>query len=76
MPRLEYYMGDLYPQMGNMSTRLESVPLPADQAAITQDDQDALVANYPVNVTSTQMNSHYFGLVIICAVILMLGVRL
>jgi hypothetical protein len=77
MPRLSYWMGDLYPNLGSYNdTTAQTVPIPADVAAIDQDDQDGVITAAPPNVTQTHMSNHYFGLLIVCAVILLLGIRL
>lgn len=76
MPRLSYWMGDLYPNLGNYNdTTAQTVPIPADVAAIDQDNYDGAIANVPANVTQTHMSNHYFGLMIIAATILLLGIR-
>jgi hypothetical protein len=77
MPRLSYWMGDLYPNIGNYNnTTAQTVPLPSDVSAMDQDNYDGAIQNVPPNVTSQHMSSHYFGLLIICATILLLGIRL
>ena len=77
MPRLSYWMGDLYPNLGSYNnTGAQTVPIPADVAAMDQDDYNGAIVNVPPNVTSNHMQSHYFGLLIICATILLLGIRL
>jgi hypothetical protein len=77
MPRLSYWMGDLYPNLGSYNnTTAQTVPIPADVAAIDADDYDGAIVNVPANVTQTHMSNHYFGLLIVCAVILLLGIRI
>jgi hypothetical protein len=77
MPRLSYWMGDLYPNLGQYNdTTAQTVPLPQDVAAMDADDYDGALIKVPSNVTGNHMNSHYFGLLIICATILLLGIRL
>lgn len=77
MARLSYWMGDLYPNLGSYNnTTAQTVPIPADVAAVDQDNYDGALQNVAPNVTSNHMSSHYFGLLIICATILLLGIRL
>jgi hypothetical protein len=77
MPRLSYWMGDLYPNVGQYNdTTAQTVPAPSDVAAMDADDYDGAIQNVPTNVTGNHMQSHYFGLLIICATILLLGIRL
>jgi len=70
-------MGDLYPNLGSYNdTTAQTVPIPADVAAIDQDDYNGAIVNVPSNVTQTHMSNHYFGLLIIAATILLLGIRI
>lgn len=77
MPRLQYFMGDLYPNLGSYNdTTAQTIPLPSDVSAIDQNDQAGwAAAATPANVGSVHMNSHYFGLLIIVGTILLLGIR-
>lgn len=79
MARLSYFMGDLYPNLGNYNdTTSQTVPIPQDVAAIDQDQASWMagqIAPDP-NVSKQDMNNHYWGLLIIVATILMLGIRL
>jgi hypothetical protein len=78
MPRLNYFMGDLYPNLGNYNdTTAQTVPLPQDLIAIDQDNQSyAAAQNVPdPNINSKHMSNHYWGLLIIAATILILGIR-
>jgi hypothetical protein len=79
MARLSYFMGDLYPNLGNYNdTTSQTVPLPQDVAAIDQ-DPSTWSAGQKVpdpNVSGNDMKNHYWGLMIIVATILMLGIRL
>lgn len=79
MPRLSYFMGDLYPNLGNYNdTTSQTVPLAVDVMALEQDNQvqAAVQAAPDPNVNATHMSNHYFGLLIIAATILLLGVRM
>lgn len=75
--RLTYYMGDLYPNLGNYNdTTATTIPLPQDVAAIDKANFDGVIQNVQPDVSQVHMNSHYFGLIIIAASILLLGIRL
>lgn len=79
MPRLSYYMGDLYPNLGNYNdTTSQTVPLAVDVAVLEQDNnvQAAVAAAPDPNINKNHMNQHYFGLLIIAGTILLLGVRI
>jgi hypothetical protein len=71
----DFYMGDLYPNMGYMTTRATTIPEPGDQASMTKNNQDVAVAN-PITVSPDAVKGHYFGLIIIIGVLLLLGVRM
>jgi hypothetical protein len=71
----DFYLGDLYPNMGYMTTRASTIPEPGDQASMTKNNQDVAIA-HPIAVDDTQVRGHYFGLIIIVGVILMLGARI
>lgn len=77
MGRVNYYMGDLYPNLGSYNnTTSMTIPLPQDVAAIDQNDDGAqAAAAAPPQVSQVHMNNHYFGLLIIVATILLLGIR-
>lgn len=76
MPRLSYYMGDLYPNLGSYNnTSAQTVPLPSDVAAIDQDNYDGVILKTPPNVNENHVKNHYFGLILIVGTILLLGIR-
>jgi hypothetical protein len=78
MPRLSYYMGDLYPNLGGYNdTTAQTVPLPSDVMALDQDNDvlNAVAAAPDPNIGGQHLSNHYFGLLIVCATILLLGVR-
>jgi hypothetical protein len=70
----DFYLGDLYPNLGYMTTRATTIPEPADQVVMTQKDQDLAAAN-PLDVDQHDMRNHYFALIIVCGTILLLGIR-
>ena len=71
----DFFMGDLYPNMGMMTTRATTIPEPGDQASMTKNNQDIAIA-HPIAVSGEQVKGHYFGLIIIVGVLLLLGVRM
>lgn len=71
----DFYLGDLYPNMGYMTTRASTIPEPGDQASMTKNNQDVAIAN-PLKVGDQEVKGHYFGLIIIVGVILLLGIRI
>ena len=78
MPRLNYFMGDLYPNLGNYNdTTSQTVPLPADIMALDQDNasMNAAAEAPDPNIGQHHIQNHYFGLLIIAATILLLGIR-
>jgi hypothetical protein len=78
MPRLSYYMGDLYPNLGGYNdTTAQTVPLPSDVMAIDQDNDvmNSLAVAPDPNIGGQHLSNHYFGLLIVCGTILLLGVR-
>ena len=77
MGRVNFFMGDLYPNLGSYNdTTAQTIPLPQDVAAIDQNNTAAWAnMSTPPNVGSVHMNSHYFGLLIIVGTILLLGIR-
>jgi hypothetical protein len=70
----DFYLGDLYPNLGYMTTRASTIPEPQDQTSLTNNDQDVAVKN-PLNIGSHELKGHYFGLIIVIGVILLLGAR-
>lgn len=78
MPRLSYFMGDLYPNLGSYNdTTAQTVPLPADIMALDQDNtsMNAAAAAPDPNIGGQHIANHYWGLLIIAATILLLGIR-
>jgi|1185.fasta_scaffold1230396_1 hypothetical protein len=71
----DFYMGDLYPNLGYMTTRANTIPEPQDQVVFTQRNQDQAMNN-PLGVDNHAMRKHYWALLIIVATILLLGVRM
>jgi hypothetical protein len=69
----DFYMGDLYPDMGHYSTRIATVPEPADQVALT-DNQKQAVAN-PLDVAPEKSRSILMSIGIVFLVVVMLGSR-
>lgn len=71
-------MGDLYPNLGHYNdTTSQTIPLPSDVVAIDQNDSSGRAsAQTPPNIGHVDMNNHYFGLLIIVATILLLGIRI
>jgi hypothetical protein len=77
LPRLSYFMGDLYPNLGSYNdTTAQTIPLPGDVAAMDQDNYNGIILNTPTNINSNHMQNHYFGLLIIVGTIIILGIRL
>lgn len=78
MPRLNYFMGDLYPNLGGYNdTHAQTVPLPSDVVALDQDNDvmEAVAAAPDPNIGAQHLSNHYFGLLIIAGTILLLGIR-
>lgn len=71
----DFYLGDLYPNMGYMTTRASTIPEPGDQASMTKNNQDVAIA-HPLKVDDSAVKGHYFGLIIVVGVILLLGTRI
>jgi len=70
-------MGDLYPNLGSYNdTTATTIPLPQDVAAIDKDSFDPAINAVQPNISGNHMQNHYFGLIIIVATILLLGIRL
>jgi hypothetical protein len=79
MARLSYFMGDLYPNLGNYNdTTAQTVPLPQDVAAIDQDSSTWMAGQIAPDPTigKQDVSNHYFGLLIIVGTIILLGIRL
>jgi hypothetical protein len=69
----DFFLGDIYPNMGYMTTRANTIPEPADRSSMTNNDT-TLAANHPLGVDNNALRGHYFSLIIVVGVILLLGV--
>lgn len=70
---LNHFMGDLYPNMGFMNTRFNTIAEPEDQVALV--DNQKLAESHNVSVNPNQARSIWVSIGIVLVVIVLLNWR-
>jgi hypothetical protein len=69
----DYFLGDLYPTMGHLTTRIGTIPEPADQTTLIDNQRQAL--ENPIDVAPETSRGILWSVGIIFGVIFLLGSR-
>lgn len=73
MPALNYGYSDMYPSMGGLSTRIQTVPEAEDQNTLVDDEE--LAQQNPAQVTNASNKSMMLSVLAVVVVIFVLNIR-